>query len=148
MRLHNHTLLLISCWPLRAHRITYSRGNMYSNRAGRFYPPWEPYARLCLSRLCTLPSFLHSASTLTWPGDNCARTGTSSTNVCRDTLPHQHAHADPSQILRQVARTTKPLQQLSPLGSRLYDNSCHSTPMMSDFLVFGGGSQQWDPSSH
>lgn len=78
---------------------------------------------------------------------NCARTDTS-TNVCRDALPHYHAHTDPSQILRQVARTTKPFQQLSPLGSCLYDNSCHSTPMISDFLVFSGGSKQRDLNSH
>lgn len=39
-----------------------------------------------------------------------------------------HTLTDPGQLLQQVARAAKPLQQLSSLGYCLHDNSRHDVP--------------------
>lgn len=59
-----------------------------------------------------------------------ARIHTHPTNTREHTFVCKRAHtpADPGQLLRQVARAAKPLQQLSSLGSCLHDNSRHDAP--------------------
>lgn len=58
-----------------------------------------------------------------------------STRLCQDMhisqthFPSQtRTLTDPGQLLQQVARTAKPLQQLSSLGSCLHDNNRHDAP--------------------
>jgi len=105
------------------------------------------HTRLCLSPLCGLSSLSHSASChYSAPVQYIyARIHTQKHTLSLiHTHTYRHTHTQiPGQLLRQVARTAKPLQQLSSLGSCLHDNSRHDAPTMSDFLVFTCGITMW-----
>lgn len=122
-------------------RISYSRGDMYSNILWKIFIPRETLTHKVMFKPFVCPVLLIPLGLLPLrcPGPVYiyARIHAQTHTHTHQKHPQKHtlsqtctqAHTlDPGQLLRQVARTAKPLQQLSSLGSCRHNNSRHDAP--------------------